>query len=108
MNITLTTGTIGPRHDPYATSLLTVENEGRVATYYRDGLGKNRMTLTSEGQTREIDWFDFDSPTLQLRTKRFKAKLLFKRLVGITLDEAHALGLQANYFGHEEKIYGHP
>lgn len=88
MKINMQHGTIGSRHDPYGTEVVEVCNGTRTAIHYSDGLGRYRITLLENGkQVRQVEWvISFNKTTNKLR--RLKAGILFRRHVGIDVDDA--------------------
>ena len=49
MKVSIKNWSIGPKHDPYGAEELTVvTTAGKVVTYYRDGLGNNRVEVDGE------------------------------------------------------------
>lgn len=88
MKISILRGTIGPRHDPYSSDLLTVRVGSREADWYQDGLGNNKVWLTDgPNLVREFEWID-DPDSKECRNKQALAKILFRRWVGITTWDA--------------------
>ncbi len=92
MKIQVKDGSIGPKHDPYSTSTLIVDHETRRSEFYSDGLGSNKLTLYEDGKVvRELSWDDYSRSSRRSRWARIqalKSSLLFKRHVGISMDDA--------------------
>lgn len=88
--ITVRTGQIGPVHDPYSTETVTVKANGRKAEFYSDGLGRRHLWLgdlnVHEVCVREDEWFDKGGN--REKCQLTKANILFRRHVGLTVDEA--------------------
>jgi len=90
-------GTIGPRHDPYATTTVTLAlPDGTRVEEYTDGLGTNRWRFFHDYQSapvREEEWFSPWSQAEPKEVQRAKAmdtkmNLLTKRLMGVGMEEA--------------------
>lgn len=85
LKVKISTGSIGPAHDPYGFTRVTLRTGTRCATLYTDGLGRNRATFTDDDQVlREEEWFD--GP--QAATQRLKVDLRCKRFVGVSFSTA--------------------
>jgi hypothetical protein len=94
--ITVEEGSIGPRHDPYGQTIITVTMGTRVAQHLSNGLGMNRLDLFENdklvGQYAYIDGCGSCDPVQQLRDKqgRLKLEIRFRMWVGISPDDAYA------------------
>jgi hypothetical protein len=100
--ITLRTGTIGPAHDPYGTTRVTVNApNGDHATLYTNGLGMCRAEFrsgTDGGRSaRAIEWFDAGHDDRRARQCELKANLIARRSIGLRFDEAERV-----YHGYSE------
>lgn len=85
--INVRNGQIGPQHDPYGTQTILVKDGPRTAELYSDGLGANRLTLTTAGAVmREETWTQRGG--IKSRTRWLKAQILFRHHVGISADDA--------------------
>ena len=106
--VDIRTWAIGPAHDPYGAEETTVtcggENNHRMACWYFDGLGRNRLELWEHDQEagervvrRKLEWNDV-TYTKDSANKEALARILFRRWVGISCDEART---------QYEHIYSH-
>lgn len=84
---------IGPAHDPYGASELTVTLGDKTAVYYEDGLGRSKLKLFEGSQlVREDehqDCFEHSDEGLRQNRQAFlKTDIMFRRHVGIDIMDA--------------------
>lgn len=94
MKITVKTGTIGPKHDPYGTTLITVATAARIVSHYSDGLGS--LIVTVDGR-EEITSLTGDDSAVQ-----DYAAQVFEKFAGISV----AAALEQYYGSTDEDSWG--
>lgn len=87
---------VGPRHDPYQNDewLVTNKRTDKAASWLQASLGDDLLKFFEAGATKpcrveRVCW-DSDMSKEQKAMLRLKWELLFKRWVGVALDEAES------------------
>lgn len=77
-------GTIGPHHDPYSALTVSADTGTKSAEYYEDGLGTVRVKCFNIEGKVTVE-YKGHSPLMrgQVDVAKFKARLFFRRWVGI-------------------------
>lgn len=80
---------IGPRHDPYSATTLTIKRGDMTAQRYRDGLGRESvMVLKGSECVAGREWFHDYSNTNKNKCNRTYANLIVRKHLGISCDDA--------------------
>ena len=96
MNIEVRYSDMGPLHDPYLATTVIVTNGDHAATFYEDGLGSVRLTLTTEGELMRAEEFVTGYNARKDVAAMLKAAIWFRRHVGISIDDAIETDALAN------------
>lgn len=89
LKLKLDCGQIGPQHDPYSANTVYAEQLGskRAAELYGDGLGTRYIKLFDEHGRNISERRWYDTTNQQDRLMRLKARILFRRHVGIDPED---------------------
>lgn len=87
MKIDVKHGTIGPKHDPYGCSTVTVTlPDGKSAEFYEDGLGARWTALYRADGMVHSEWRWYDSK--EEEKEELAATTAFQQWVGIDPEAA--------------------
>jgi len=82
---------IGPAHDPYSASLITLKKDDISCECYNDGLGRDWVqVLKGDVVIVRREWNFFQTSPLQRRLNTLYSNLLARRYVGKRFDEAES------------------
>lgn len=86
--ISVTDGSVGPRHDPYGETTIRVVVGEKEGVHYSNGLGQFRVTLKTAGEIVREECFYTGMDAKRDLANETKAVIWFRRHVGITPDDA--------------------
>jgi hypothetical protein len=86
----VSTGTVGPSHDPYGYTKVIVTRGDRTAELYTNGLGMRRLLLRASTRPLYAYTYDYDDTWESRNTdvNALKARLRFRLWVGVDPVEA--------------------